>query len=104
MTPHTGITIIHPEKEYVMKLGKISSHARVKMRQRGISEAALQSLLAGGRVEQDHLGGKIIYFDHEERARPYSDCLERCRDAYAVMDRHGEIITVGSRFSRIRGH
>lgn len=84
-----------------MKLGKISSHARVKMRQRGISEAALQSLLAGGRVEQDHLGGRIIYFDHEEhgRARP-----EWRRDAYAVMDRHGEIITVGSRFSRIRGH
>jgi hypothetical protein len=87
-----------------MKLGKISSHARVKMRQRGISEAALQSLLAGGRVEQDRLGGKVIYFDHEERARPRAECLQPFLDAYAVLDRHGEIITVGSRFSRIRGH
>ncbi len=87
-----------------MKLGKISSHARVKMRQWGISEAALQGLLAGGRVEQDHLGGKIVYFDQEALARPRAECLERCRDSYAVMDRHGEIITVGSRFSRVRGH
>ncbi|PWB48047.1 MAG: hypothetical protein C3F18_11850 [Nitrosomonadales bacterium] len=87
-----------------MKLGRISSHARVKMRQRGISEAALQSLLAGGRVVQDRLGGKIIYFDHEERARPQPECPERCNNSYAVMDRHGEIITVGSRFSRVRGH
>lgn len=91
-----------------MKLGKISSHARVKMRQRGISEAALQSLLAFGRVEQDQLGGKIVYFDHEERARPRTEFLpcelNQCRDSYAVMDRHGEIITVGSRFSRIRRH
>ncbi|MBU0592132.1 MAG: DUF4258 domain-containing protein [Gammaproteobacteria bacterium] len=91
-----------------MKLGKISSHARVKMRQRGITEAALQRLLASGRVEQDHLGGKIVYFDHEERARPEAEfqlCSpERSRDAYAVMDCHGEIITVGSRFSRVRKH
>ena len=85
-----------------MKLGKISSHARVKMRQWGISEAALQSFLAGGRVEQDHLGGKIVYFACGERAR--SECFERCRDSYAVMDQHGEIITVGSRFSRVRRH
>ncbi len=85
-----------------MKLGKISSHARVKMRQWGISEAALQSLLASGRVEQDQLGGKIVYFEPAARAR--NECLERCRDSYAVMDRHGEIITVGSRYSRIRRH
>lgn len=91
-----------------MKLGRISSHARVKMRQRGISEAALQTLLACGRVEHDQLGGKIVYFDQSERAWPKAEFLlrglERCRDSYAVMDRHGEIITVGSRFSRIRGH
>lgn len=91
-----------------MKLGKISSHARVKMRQWGISEDTLQNLLAFGRVEQDPLGGRIVYFDHATRARPRADfppChLERCRDSYAVMDRHGEIITVGSRFSRVRAH
>lgn len=85
-----------------MKLGKISSHARVKMRQQGISEAALQNLLASGRVEQDHLGGMIVYFEQAARAR--SECLERCHDSYAVMDCHGEIITVGSRCSRIRRH
>jgi hypothetical protein len=85
-----------------MKLGKISSHARVKMRQWGISEAALQGLLASGRVEQDQLGGKIVYFEQAARAR--SECLGWCRDSYAVMDRHGEIITVGSRYSRIRRH
>ncbi|MFA5241556.1 MAG: hypothetical protein WC029_05520 [Sulfuricella sp.] len=87
-----------------MKLGKISSHARVKMRQRGISEAALQDMLERGRVEQDHLGGMIVYFDHEECVRPHPERLAQRSDSYAVMDRHGEIITVGSHFSRIRGH
>ena len=87
-----------------MKLGKISSHARVKMRQWGISETALQGMLERGRVEQDHLGGKIVYFDHVECVRPRPECLAQCRDSYAVMDRHGEIITVGSRYSRIRRH
>ncbi|MDP2963246.1 MAG: hypothetical protein Q8N54_10855 [Sulfurimicrobium sp.] len=87
-----------------MKLGKISSHARVKMRQWGISEAALQGLLAGGRVEQDHLGGKIVYFAHDARTRFRAECFEQGHDSYAVMDSHGEIITMGSRFSRIRRH
>lgn len=91
-----------------MKLGKISSHARVKMRQWGISETALQHLLVSGRVEHDRLGGKIVYFDQDEQARPHPEfplCgLERCRDSYAVIDCHGEIITVGSRFSRVRKH
>ncbi len=91
-----------------MKLGKISSHARVKMRQRGISEAALQRLLASGRVEQDQLGGKIVYFDHEARALPQTgialSSIEHRLDLFAIMDCHGEIITVGSRFSRVRNH
>lgn len=91
-----------------MKLGKISSHARVKMRQWGISEMALQGMLDSGRVEQDQLGGKIVYFNHEERARMQAAFprghIERCHDSFAVMDCHGEIITVGSRFSRVRKH
>lgn len=91
-----------------MKLGRISSHARVKMRQRGISEAVLQHLLACGRVEHDRLGGRIVYFVNDE-CNPSQDAamphgIDRCRDSYAVLDRHGEIITVGNRFSRIRGH
>lgn len=85
-----------------MKLGKISSHARMKLRQWGISEGALEGLLACGRVELDHLGGKIVYFGQGMNARAESTVC--CRDSYAVMDRHGEIITVGSRFSRIRRH
>jgi hypothetical protein len=91
-----------------MKLGRISSHARVKMRQRGISEAMLRNLLACGREEQDQLGGRIIYFDHQTGAAPSNEYpsrdIERWRDSFAVLDRHGEIITVGRRFSRIRGH
>ena len=85
-----------------MKLGIISSHARVKMRQQGISEAALQGLLDGGRTEPDSLGGKIIYFDHEICGQ--SRVKITSGDCFAILDRDGEIITVGSRFSRVRRH
>lgn len=84
-----------------MKLGLISSHARTRMKQRGMSENLLQTLLAHGRVEHDHHGGKIVYFDHQ--AQHGAAWPERCLDAYAVLDRHGEVITVGQRFRKTSG-
>lgn len=80
-----------------MKLGIISSHARMRMRRTGISEQALHDFLTSGQVEHDHHGGSIIYFDTAGTTQPGP-----ARTHYAVLDSHGEIITIGQRFSRVR--
>lgn len=80
-----------------MKLGIISSHARMLMRRTGISEQALHHLLASGRVEHGNHGGKIVHFDIAGKA-----CPTLAGMCYAVLDRHDEVITIGRRFSRVR--
>ena len=90
-----------------MKLGKISCHARLRMKQRGISEAILKTLIAYGRTEYDHHGGKIIYFDCRARSQLLTErqsCFDRWMDSYAVLDRYDEIITVGHRMKRLCRH
>lgn len=80
-----------------MKLGIISSHARLCMRRSGISEQALHNLLASGRVEHGDHGGKIVHFDTASKT-----CAALAGMYYAVLDSHGEIITIGRRFSHVR--
>ena len=81
-----------------MKLGRISSHARLKMKRQGITEAALQGLIENGREERDGCGGRIVHFDVGETAGPAAQAHLACRlGAYAVLDRHGEVITVRCR-------
>jgi hypothetical protein len=88
----------------MMKLGRISSHARIGMKRQGISEAALQGLIENGREERDGCGGRIVYFDAGEPSGDVAQVPRRCRlGAYAVLDRHGEIITVRCHRTAQRG-
>ena len=82
-----------------MKLGRISSHARVRMNQRGLPLQALETLFEYGRVEYDRHGGKIVSLNKAGRnmlskvlpAGQVDDWIEM----YAVLDAQNEVITVG---------
>jgi hypothetical protein len=79
----------------MMKLGKISSLAFSRMKQRGISIDALHHLLAHGQVEKHFDGGQVVYLDNPDsgpvwRGRPQPRL-------YAVMDAAGEVLTVEKR-------
>jgi hypothetical protein len=91
-----------------MKLGKISSHARIRMTQRGLPLQALETLLEYGRCVYDPLGGKVVTLNSAGRIRlakilPAGQ-LERWTDMYAVLDAHDEVITVGRRSRRLCRH
>ena len=88
-----------------MKLGKISTHAMARMKQRGISLATLRYLLAYGRVEKKCDGARLVYLDCDTPGN-----AARGRKLYALLDAAGEVITVERRvlrestaFSRQRG-
>ncbi|HSD61470.1 MAG TPA: DUF4258 domain-containing protein [Burkholderiales bacterium] len=93
-----------PQVPAALRLRRISSHARVRMKQRGITQRHLELLLAYGEIQHDRHGGRIVYFDRGARRRVPEECvpadLDRCADAYAVLDRDGEVITVGHRYRR----
>jgi hypothetical protein len=83
-----------------MKLGKISSHARIRMRRQGMTEAVLQGMLESGRVEQGCHGDKTVYFDSQSVATQAAVNRKAANSspfygAYAVLDKDGEVITVG---------
>lgn len=93
-----------PQLPEALRLRRISSHARVRMKQRGITQRHLELLLAYGEVRHDRHGGRIVFFSRAARRRVSEGCvpvdLDRCADAYAVLDREGEVITVGHRYRR----
>jgi hypothetical protein len=84
----------------------LTTHARVRMQQRGIPAALLEDLLDYGRAMHDHRGATVLYFDKRARA-----ALARSRalphagrrlDAYAVLGGDGEVRTVGHLTKRLR--
>ena len=75
-----------------MKLGKISTLALARMKQRGISLATLRYLLTYGRVEKKCDGAKLVYLECEPRSGG--------RTLYALLDAAGEVITVERRVRR----
>jgi exonuclease III len=77
----------------------LTTHARVRMQQRGIPAAVLEDLLDYGRAMHDHRGATVLYFDR--RARSALRQAGRRLDAYAVVGGDGEIRTVGHRFKRL---
>lgn len=84
----------------MMKLGKISPLAFSRMKQRGISIAALNDLLARGQVEQHPDGAQVIYLD---TPAPGPGRVSRPQPRlYAVVDAAGEVLTVERRV-RLRG-
>ena len=81
-----------------MKLGKISTYAMARMKQRGISLATLRFLLAHGRIERKRDGARLVYLAHT----PTCSALfgEPKRTLYALVDREGDVITVERRIRR----
>src|SRR5262245_17519984 len=88
-------------------LSPLTTHARVRMQQRGIPEAALDVLLEHGREAHDHHGAVIVLFDKRSRKalrRRIGDSfrkVERWLDSYAVVGDDGAVITVGHRDRRV---
>ncbi|MBW8327633.1 MAG: hypothetical protein K0M48_00235 [Thiobacillus sp.] len=83
-----------------MKLGKISPLAFSRMKQRGISIAALNDLLARGQVEKQFDGAQVVYLDSPAPGPSWpSRPLPR---RYAGWDAAGDVLTVEKRV-RLRG-
>ncbi|HUP96669.1 MAG TPA: hypothetical protein VM073_01945 [Usitatibacter sp.] len=85
----------------------LTTHARVRMQQRGIPPVALEVLLDYGREAHDHRGCRIFRFDKRSRmrvARALGESafrrVERFLDAYAVVAADDAVVTVGHRHRR----
>ena len=83
-----------------MKLGKISTLALNRMKQRGISLATLRYLLAHGQVEKKFDGARLVYLD----CVPPRPTAGPGRTLYALVDAAGEVITVEKRVRREYRH
>lgn len=84
----------------------LSTHARTRMQQRGIASDALEMLFSYGREAHDHHGAVILYMDKAAQKRlaaasRASSEVRRLAGLYAVLSRHGQVITVGHRTRRI---
>ena len=79
----------------MMKLGKISALAFSRMKQRGISIAALNDLLARGQVEKQFDGAQVVYLDSPIPAPTWADRPQP--RLYAVLDAAGDVLTVERR-------
>lgn len=78
-----------------MELGRISTLAFSRMKQRGISLATLRHLLAHGIVEKKPDGARLVYLDCTLPRPAPSDKPKRT--LYAVLDATGEVLTVEKR-------
>ena len=85
---------------------RYSDHARVRMQQRGIAPAVVESLFEYGQTEHDHRGGTIYYFSKAASRRARSPALQRVleegRKVYVVVSADQVVVTVGHRTKRIR--
>ena len=89
----------------------MTQHAVVRMQQRGIPPFVVECLLDHGRVQHDHHGGRILFFDKASWRR-IKRCgkkmslakLSKYRKAYAVLTSDGLVLTLGHRYKRIRRH
>lgn len=78
-----------------MKLGKISSLAFSRMKQCGLSIAALDDLLTRGQAERQFDGAQIIYLDTPAPAPTWTGRPQP--RLYAVLDAAGDVLTVEKR-------
>ncbi len=91
------------------QLGDCTHHARVRMQQRGISDAALDLLLRYGRTTYHQSRRMLVYMDHGARRAALRDCgraagplIDRVLRFCAVVSTGGLVITVCPRGSRVR--
>jgi len=95
-----------PVSPLTSRTPSLSFHARARMQQRGIREDALDMLLSYGKEAYDHHGAVILYMDKAaqkrlEAASRLKSEVRRLAGLYAVLSRHGQVITVGHRTRRI---
>ena len=88
------------------RVSPLTFHARARMQQRGIGAEALDLLLSYGREAYDHHGAVILYMDKAAQKRLAAASrakseVRRLAGLYAVLSRHGQVITVGHRTRRI---
>ena len=79
----------------MMKLGKISPLAFSRMKQRGISIAALNDLLARGQVEKQFDGARVVYLDSPIPGPAWAG--RPTPRLYAVVDAAGDVLTLERR-------
>jgi hypothetical protein len=84
----------------------LSTQARVRMQQRGISPEALDLLFDIGHVATAPGGRQIVFVERAQRkelGRRAKRIRERDRlkRLYAVTDEHGTVVTVGHRYRRL---
>jgi len=83
-----------------------TEHARARMQQRGIDQAAIDCLLEFGTQCHDGRGAIVVYLDKRAqrrllRARRLAPAeMERIRRFYVVLS-GGAIITTGHRYARV---
>ena len=85
----------------------LSTHARRRMQQRGISAAALDALLDFGRTARAGRGRELVFFDRKARQRLARESVlaageaTRVCNSYAILGSDGTVVTVGHRFRRV---
>ena len=90
-------------------LAPLTTHARVRMQQRGIPAAAVEVLLDFGAESHDHRNGcRIVRFDKRSRKRAARElgersfrAVERYLDTYAVVGPDDAVVTVAYRNRRL---
>jgi hypothetical protein len=84
----------------------LTTHARLRLQQRGICVEALAELLEFGTSLPAGGGVEIVFFEKSELQRLQRTRRRHGRDhlrqLYAVTDVTGTVITVGHRYRRIR--
>ena len=95
-----------PASPVLSRTASLSFHAKARMQQRGIREEALDMLLSYGKEAHDHHGAVILYMDKAAQKRleavsRLKSEVRRLAGLYAVLSRHGQVITVGHRTRKI---
>ena len=105
-TPATSLEFsVNPA---LQSISTLSSHASVRLQQRGVQRDVLDCLLTYGKADHDHHGCQIVTFDgramehigrHEPR--PVKSKVSDHRNVYVVLNSDGMVVTAGHRFKKV---
>lgn len=87
----------------------LTSHAEVRMQQRGVERELLECLLKYGEREYDHKGCEIVFLTDScldaiarYESHPLWIRMVAARSLYAVVDTDGCVVTAGHRYRRVQ--
>lgn len=87
----------------------LTSHAEVRMQQRGVERELLECLLKYGEREYDHKGCEIVFLTDScldaiarYESHPLWVRMVAARSLYAVVDTDGCVVTAGHRYRRVQ--